>query len=241
MFFHCRGATDQVLRCKSILSSSYEFQWFGEEYGWYSASSVSSESTHILDQWPLYLKILLTTLFYLTIVHSLHLLNFPSVHFPVKIWFLFFKCPSSNSIFYMFINDGVLEKEWTLQESSRNLSKKVSTFPFVLSFNFSQRFVCVSAEKSSGIYDLHLLSVQSASSLAAHKLEGEILSKELYLQQTQTCNQELQIRLCCRIRWGFRSDYRGWIDGSTIAPTKSSTGIVFAVKRVKLYGFQGRS
>uniref|UniRef100_A0A0D3AUG0 Uncharacterized protein n=1 Tax=Brassica oleracea var. oleracea TaxID=109376 RepID=A0A0D3AUG0_BRAOL len=96
-------------------------------------------------------------------------------------------------------------------------------------------------EKSSGIYDLHLLSVQSASSLAAHKLEGEILSKELYLQQTQTCNQELQIRLCCRIRWGFRSDYRGWIDGSTIAPTKSSTGIVFAVKRVKLYGFQGRS
>ncbi|CAF1919404.1 unnamed protein product, partial [Brassica napus] len=95
-------------------------------------------------------------------------------------------------------------------------------------------------EKSSGIYDLHLLSVQSASSLAAHKLEGEILSKELYLQQTQTCNQELQIRLCCRIRWGFRSDYRGWIDGSTIAPTKSSTGIVFAVKRVKLYGFQDR-
>ncbi|KAH0899131.1 hypothetical protein HID58_048699, partial [Brassica napus] len=92
--------------------------------------------------------------------------------------------------------------------------------------------------KRSGIYNLHLLSVQSASSLAAHKLEGEILSKELDLQQTQTCNQELQIRLCCRIRWGFRSDYRGWIDGTTIAPTKSSTGIVFAVKRVKLYGFQ---
>ncbi|KAG5397973.1 hypothetical protein IGI04_019787, partial [Brassica rapa subsp. trilocularis] len=79
-----------------------------------------------------------------------------------------------------------------------------------------------------GIYDLHLLSVQSASSLAAHKLEEEILSKE----------NELQIRLCFRIRWGFRSDYRGWIDETTIAQTKSSTCILFAVKHVILYGFQ---
>ncbi|KAL0713906.1 hypothetical protein Bca4012_020884 [Brassica carinata] len=54
--------------------------------------------------------------------------------------------------------------------------KKNSTFPFVLNFGFSQRFLCVSADKSTGIYDLHLLSVQSSSSLAAHKQEGEILS-----------------------------------------------------------------
>lgn len=51
---------------------------------------------------------------------------------------------------------------------------KFSMFPF----GFSQRFLCVSADKSTGIYDLHHLSCQSSSSLASHKKEGEILNKK---------------------------------------------------------------
>ncbi|ESQ44910.1 hypothetical protein EUTSA_v10010443mg [Eutrema salsugineum] len=95
--------------------------------------------------------------------------------------------------------------------------------------------------KSSGLYDLHLSSCQSSSS-AAHKAEGEILSKANV--KSFTFNE---LKLATR---NFRSDtvvgeggfgcvYRGWIDETTLSPTKSSTGLVIAVKRLNPDGFQG--
>ncbi|KAJ0246927.1 serine/threonine-protein kinase PBL1 [Hirschfeldia incana] len=95
--------------------------------------------------------------------------------------------------------------------------------------------------KSSGLYDLHLSSVQS-SSTAAHRREGEILSKTNV--KSFTFNE---LKLATR---NFRSDsvvgeggfgtvYRGWIDETTLTPTKSSSGLVIAVKRLNPDGFQG--
>ncbi|KFK34793.1 hypothetical protein AALP_AA5G193900 [Arabis alpina] len=95
--------------------------------------------------------------------------------------------------------------------------------------------------KSSGLDDLHLSSFQS-SSLAAHKTEGEILSSTNV--KSFTFNE---LKLATR---NFRSDtvvgeggfgcvYRGWIDKTTLTPTKSSTGLVIAVKRLNPDGFQG--
>ncbi|KAL0714486.1 hypothetical protein Bca4012_021465 [Brassica carinata] len=96
-------------------------------------------------------------------------------------------------------------------------------------------------DKSSGLYDLHLSSVQS-SSTAAHRREGEILSNANV--KSFTFNE---LKLATR---NFRSDsvvgeggfgtvYRGWIDETTLTPTKSSSGLVIAVKRLNPDGFQG--
>ncbi|KAL0725588.1 hypothetical protein Bca4012_040187 [Brassica carinata] len=95
--------------------------------------------------------------------------------------------------------------------------------------------------KSSSLYDLPLSSVQSSSS-AADKREGEILSKANV--KSFTFNE---LKLATRNfrsdsvvgEGGFGSVYRGWIDRTTLAPTKSSTGLVVAVKRLNPDGFQG--
>ncbi|CAH8356578.1 unnamed protein product [Eruca vesicaria subsp. sativa] len=95
--------------------------------------------------------------------------------------------------------------------------------------------------KSSGLYDLHLSSVPSSSSVA-DKREGEILSKANV--KSFTFNE---LKLATR---NFRSDsvvgeggfgtvYRGLIDETTLAPTKSSSGLVVAVKSLNPDGFQG--
>ncbi|KAG2324959.1 hypothetical protein Bca52824_007687 [Brassica carinata] len=95
--------------------------------------------------------------------------------------------------------------------------------------------------KSSDLYDLHLSSFQSSSS-AAHKREGKILSKANVKRFTFN-----DLKLATR---NFRSDtivgeggfgfvYRGWIDETSLAPTKSRTGLVIAVKRLNPDGFQG--
>ncbi|KAF8084851.1 hypothetical protein N665_0696s0007 [Sinapis alba] len=96
--------------------------------------------------------------------------------------------------------------------------------------------------KSSSLYDLHLSSYQSSSSSAADKREGEILSKANV--KSFTFNE---LKLATRNfrsdsvvgEGGFGSVYRGWIDETTLAPTKSSTGLVVAVKRLNPDGFQG--
>ncbi|CAN8279430.1 unnamed protein product [Cochlearia groenlandica] len=95
--------------------------------------------------------------------------------------------------------------------------------------------------KSSGLYDLHLSSFQSSSS-AAHKREGEILSKacvksftfhELKLA-TKNFRSDSVVG-----EGGFGSVYRGWIDETTLTPNKPNTGLVIAVKRLNPDGFQG--
>ncbi|KAL0724850.1 hypothetical protein Bca4012_039449 [Brassica carinata] len=96
-------------------------------------------------------------------------------------------------------------------------------------------------DESSDLYDLHLSSFQSSSS-AAHKREGKILSKANVKRFTFN-----DLKLATR---NFRSDtivgeggfgfvYRGWIDETSLAPTKSRTGLVIAVKRLNPDGFQG--
>ncbi|CAH8392602.1 unnamed protein product [Eruca vesicaria subsp. sativa] len=94
--------------------------------------------------------------------------------------------------------------------------------------------------KSSGLYDIQLSSYQSSSS--AHTREGEILSKANVKNFTYN-----ELKLATRKftpktvvgEGGFGSVFRGSVDESTLAPTKSSTGLVIAVKRLNPDGFQG--
>ncbi|CAB75903.1 serine/threonine-specific protein kinase-like [Arabidopsis thaliana] len=95
---------------------------------------------------------------------------------------------------------------------------------------------------SSGLDDLHLSSCKSSSSATAHKTEGEILSST-----TVKSFSFNELKLATR---NFRSDsvvgeggfgcvFRGWLDETTLTPTKSSSGLVIAVKRLNPDGFQG--
>ncbi|KAF2566833.1 hypothetical protein F2Q70_00026754 [Brassica cretica] len=99
----------------------------------------------------------------------------------------------------------------------------------------------VDHKSSSSLDDLHLSSCQSSSS-AADKREGEILSKANV--KSFTFNE---LKLATRNfrpdsvvgEGGFGSVYRGWIDQTTFAPTKSSSGLLVAVKSLNPDGFQG--
>ncbi|KAH0884835.1 hypothetical protein HID58_060931 [Brassica napus] len=99
----------------------------------------------------------------------------------------------------------------------------------------------VDHKSSSNLDDLHLSSCQSPSS-AADKREGEILSKANV--KSFTFNE---LKLATRNfrpdsvvgEGGFGSVYRGWIDQTTFAPTKSSSGLLVAVKSLNPDGFQG--
>ncbi|AEE79385.1 unnamed protein product [Arabidopsis thaliana] len=97
-------------------------------------------------------------------------------------------------------------------------------------------------KSSSGLDDLHLSSCKSSSSATAHKTEGEILSST-----TVKSFSFNELKLATR---NFRSDsvvgeggfgcvFRGWLDETTLTPTKSSSGLVIAVKRLNPDGFQG--
>jgi serine/threonine protein kinase len=103
-------------------------------------------------------------------------------------------------------------------------------------------FVCCADKSSSGLDDLHLSSCKSSSSATAHKTEGEILSST-----TVKSFSFNELKLATR---NFRSDsvvgeggfgcvFRGWLDETTLTPTKSSSGLVIAVKRLNPDGFQG--
>ena len=149
-------------------------------------------------------------------------------------------CLSSYLIFYKFINDGFIEKEMKISWS------KVEMFPpFFICPQFwlwSTLYLCVSADKSSSsLDDLHLSSCQSSSS-AADKREGEILSKANVKSFTFS-----ELKLATRNfrldsvvgEGGFGSVYRGCIDQTTLTPTKSSSGLLVAVKSLNPDGFQG--
>ncbi|XP_023637787.1 probable serine/threonine-protein kinase PBL1 isoform X2 [Capsella rubella] len=98
-------------------------------------------------------------------------------------------------------------------------------------------------KSSSGLDDLHLSSYKSSSSsAAAHRTEGEILSSTSVKSFSFS-----ELKLATR---NFRSDsvvgeggfgcvFRGWLDETTLTPTKSSSGLVIAVKRLNPDGFQG--
>ncbi|KAH0928497.1 hypothetical protein HID58_014224 [Brassica napus] len=86
----------------------------------------------------------------------------------------------------------------------------------------------VDHKSSSSLDDLHLSSCQSSSS-AADKREGEILSKANVKSFTFS-----ELKLATRNfrldsvvgEGGFGSVYRGWIDQTTLTPTKSSSGLL---------------
>lgn len=95
--------------------------------------------------------------------------------------------------------------------------------------------------KSSGLYDLHLSRYQS-SSAASQKREGEILSKanvkSFTFNDLKLATKNFRADTVVG-EGGFGSVYRGWFDETTLGPTKSSTGLVIAVKRLNPGGFQG--
>lgn len=101
-----------------------------------------------------------------------------------------------------------------------------------------------SADKSSsGLDDLHLSSYKSSSSsAAAHRSEGEILSstsvKSFSFNELKLATRNFRSDSVVG-EGGFGSVFRGWIDETTLAPTKSSSGLVIAVKRLNPDGFQG--
>lgn len=111
-----------------------------------------------------------------------------------------------------------------------------------LNFDSGQRF-CVCADKSSsGLDDLHLSSCKSSSSAAAHKTEGEILSstsvKSFSFNELKLATRNFRSDSVVG-EGGFGCVFRGWLDETTLTPTKSSSGLVIAVKRLNPDGFQG--
>ncbi|CAN8254516.1 unnamed protein product [Cochlearia groenlandica] len=98
--------------------------------------------------------------------------------------------------------------------------------------------------KSSGLDDLHLSTCKSSSSPStlAHKTEGEILSsanvKSFTFNELKVATRNFRSDTVVG-EGGFGCVYRGWIDETTLTPTKSSTGLVIAVKRLNPDSFQG--
>uniref|UniRef100_A0A1J3H8G7 non-specific serine/threonine protein kinase n=1 Tax=Noccaea caerulescens TaxID=107243 RepID=A0A1J3H8G7_NOCCA len=95
--------------------------------------------------------------------------------------------------------------------------------------------------KSSGLYDLSSCK-SSASAAAAHKTEGEILNsanlKSFSFNELKLATRNFRSDSVVG-EGGFGCVYRGWIDETTLTPTKSSSGLVIAVKRLNPDGFQG--
>ncbi|CAH8268708.1 unnamed protein product [Arabidopsis lyrata] len=97
-------------------------------------------------------------------------------------------------------------------------------------------------KSSSGLDDLHLSSCKSSSSAAAHKTEGEILSstsvKSFSFNELKLATRNFRSASVVG-EGGFGCVFRGWLDETTLTPTKSSSGLVIAVKRLNPDGFQG--
>ncbi|KAG7565792.1 Protein kinase-like domain superfamily [Arabidopsis suecica] len=97
-------------------------------------------------------------------------------------------------------------------------------------------------KSSSGLDDLHLSSCKSSSSAVAHKTEGEILSstsvKSFSFNELKLATRNFRSDSVVG-EGGFGCVFRGWLDETTLTPTKSTSGLVIAVKRLNPDGFQG--
>ncbi|XP_010427317.1 PREDICTED: probable receptor-like protein kinase At3g55450 isoform X2 [Camelina sativa] len=99
-------------------------------------------------------------------------------------------------------------------------------------------------KSSSGLDDLRLSSYKSSSSsyTGAHKTEGEILSstsvKSFTFNELKLATRNFRADSVVG-EGGFGCVFRGWLDETTLTPTKSSSGLVIAVKRLNPDGFQG--
>ncbi|XP_010504399.1 PREDICTED: probable receptor-like protein kinase At3g55450 isoform X1 [Camelina sativa] len=99
-------------------------------------------------------------------------------------------------------------------------------------------------KSSSGLDDLRLSSYKSSSSsyAGAHKTEGEILSstsvKSFTFNELKLATRNFRADSVVG-EGGFGCVFRGWLDETTLTPTKSSSGLVIAVKRLNPDGFQG--
>ncbi|XP_010534501.1 PREDICTED: serine/threonine-protein kinase BIK1-like [Tarenaya hassleriana] len=99
-----------------------------------------------------------------------------------------------------------------------------------------------SSEKSSDLYGLSLSSRKSPITTASHKTEGEILQsasvKSFSFNELKLATRNFRPDSVIG-EGGFGSVFKGWIDESTLTPTKPGTGLVIAVKRLNQEGFQG--
>ncbi|GAB2280304.1 Probable serine/threonine-protein kinase pbl3 [Dionaea muscipula] len=77
---------------------------------------------------------------------------------------------------------------------------------------------------------------------APSRSEGEILSsaglKDFTFNELRSATKNFRSE-CLIGEGGFGYVYKGWIDGQTLLPTKSGSGMVVAVKKLKPEGFQG--
>jgi serine/threonine protein kinase len=103
--------------------------------------------------------------------------------------------------------------------------------------------MCVCVGKSSDLYGLSLSSRKSSSTVAAaQKTEGEILSstpvKSFTFNELKLATRNFRPDSVIG-EGGFGCVFKGWLDESTLTPTKPGTGLVIAVKKLNQEGFQG--
>ncbi|XP_019099781.1 PREDICTED: serine/threonine-protein kinase BIK1-like [Camelina sativa] len=102
---------------------------------------------------------------------------------------------------------------------------------------------CVCVGKSSDLFGLSLSSRKSSSTVAAaQKTEGEILSstpvKSFTFNELKLATRNFRPDSVIG-EGGFGCVFKGWLDETTLTPTKPGTGLVIAVKRLNKEGFQG--
>lgn len=107
--------------------------------------------------------------------------------------------------------------------------------------NICVRVLCIG--KSSDLYGLSLSSRKSSSTVAAaQKTEGEILSstpvKSFTFNELKLATRNFRPDSVIG-EGGFGCVFKGWLDETTLTPTKPGTGLVIAVKKLNQEGFQG--
>ncbi|KAJ4906774.1 Serine/threonine-protein kinase BIK1 [Raphanus sativus] len=108
---------------------------------------------------------------------------------------------------------------------------------------------CVKADnlfnngKSSDLYGLSISSGKSSSTVAAaQKTEGEILDstpvKSFTFNELKLATRNFRPDSVIG-EGGFGCVFKGWLDETSLTPTRPGTGLVIAVKKLNQEGFQG--
>nr|VDC80233.1 unnamed protein product [Brassica rapa] len=108
---------------------------------------------------------------------------------------------------------------------------------------------CVKADnlfhngKSSDLYGLSISSRKSSSTVAAaQKTEGEILDstpvKSFTFNELKLATRNFRPDSVIG-EGGFGCVFKGWLDETSLTPTRPGTGLVIAVKKLNQEGFQG--
>ena len=101
--------------------------------------------------------------------------------------------------------------------------------------------VCFRAGKSSVLYGLSMSSRKSTVA-AAQKTEGEMLEstpvKNFTFNELKLATRNFRPDSVIG-EGGFGCVFKGWLDETSLTPTKPGTGLVIAVKKLNREGLQG--